>query len=496
MADRETKVLALRAEPVAASSRRLRRAHWAALEKLAYLAGDLLALTVAHMLAVRGVQYFLQVPLSHLNPSAYYRYYVPFCALVLYLFEGYKGAELRRPERELELGCKAVALVFLGLALFNFVVFKSQPFSRYLLVTWFALSAVLLVAVRFTHRAINTRLGKAGVGRRRTVLLGSPAGLADYLQLLSIQRYHGYELLGWIPDSAQSSRDAAEQFGLRRLGTLERWEEILAHADAELLVVASTPLMDGDGRLAQILQRSKQLRLDVEVYSDALANSDLHFERDEFSGCFRFYARAEWSLALQRGLKRAMDLGIGLIGSLATVLLTPVIGLLIKLQDSGPIFYRSAYLASGDRIRYYRKFRTMRADADEILQQDAELQSQFRAQQKLKDDPRVTPIGKLLRKTSLDEFPQFFSVLRGELTSVGPRTIREEEAERYGALLPKLLSVKPGVTGFWQVMGRQTTTYEERVQMDMFYIDHWSIWLDLVILGRTFWKVMRCEGAY
>jgi lipopolysaccharide/colanic/teichoic acid biosynthesis glycosyltransferase len=101
-----------------------------------------------------------------------------------------------------------------------------------------------------------------------------------------------------------------------------------------------------------------------------------------------------------------------------------------------------------------------------------------------------------LRKSSLDEFPQFFSVLRGDLTFVGPRTIREEEALHYASLVPKLLSVRAGVTGFWQVMGRQTTTYEERIQMDMFYIDNWSIWLDLVIIARTFWKVLKAEGAY
>lgn len=135
-------------------------------------------------------------------------------------------------------------------------------------------------------------------------------------------------------------------------------------------------------------------------------------------------------------------------------------------------------------------------DADRILEQDAALRSRFREKQKLIDDPRVTRIGRLLRRSSLDEFPQFFSILKGDLTFVGPRTIREEEAVHYGPLLEKLLSVKAGVTGFWQVMGRQTTTYAERVQMDMFYIDKWSIWLDLVIIAKTFWKVLKAEGAY
>ena len=138
----------------------------------------------------------------------------------------------------------------------------------------------------------------------------------------------------------------------------------------------------------------------------------------------------------------------------------------------------------------------MRVDADHILETDTALRARFREQHKLVDDPRVTKIGRILRKYSLDEFPQFFSVLIGDLTFVGPRTIRDQEAVRYGRRLEKLLSVKPGLTGFWQVMGRQTTTYHERVQMDMFYLDHWSIWLDLVIIAKSFWKVLKAEGAY
>jgi lipopolysaccharide/colanic/teichoic acid biosynthesis glycosyltransferase len=205
----------------------------------------------------------------------------------------------------------------------------------------------------------------------------------------------------------------------------------------------------------------------------------------------------QWSLTVQRALKRGIDVAIGLVGSIVTLLLTPVVFLLLNLEERGPLFYRSSYLGpDGNNTRYYLKFRTMHADADRILEMDAALRSRFRVQQKLPDDPRITKVGRFLRRYSLDEFPQFFAVLKGDLTFVGPRTIRQEEAVRYGSHLNRLLSVKPGVTGFWQVMGRQTTTYSERVQMDMFYLDRWSIWLDLVIIIKTFWKVLKAEGAY
>ncbi len=380
--------------------------------------------------------------------------------------------------------------------LFNFVVFKPQPLSRYLMISWFGLACVLLLITRFILRTVNERLWKAGIGRRKTVLLGSPAGLSGYQRLLAIQRYHGYELLGWIPESPQASHSSSERVHLPMLGSAERWEDIVHNVGAEVLVVAASAFPDGDGLLGRILQRCKQLRLDVELYSSVLATSNLNYERDEFSGCYRFYARPRWSLGLQRFLKRALDLAIGLIGSVSTLLLTPIIGLLIKLDDGGPVFYRSAYLRQGGNAHYYLKFRTMRVDADQVLGTDEKLRSEFRARHKLMDDPRVTRLGRFLRKSSLDEFPQFFSVLKGDLTFVGPRTIRQDEAVHYGPLVDKLLSVKPGVTGFWQAMGRQTTTYEERVQMDMFYIDHWSIWLDLVLAAKTLWKVLRAEGAY
>jgi lipopolysaccharide/colanic/teichoic acid biosynthesis glycosyltransferase len=105
-------------------------------------------------------------------------------------------------------------------------------------------------------------------------------------------------------------------------------------------------------------------------------------------------------------------------------------------------------------------------------------------------------IGHTLRKYSLDEFPQFFSLLAGKLTFVGPRVISREETSRYGDLLPKLLSVKPGMTGYWQVTGRQNTSYAERIELDMFYIDHWSLKLDFIIMAKTIWKVLRADGAY
>lgn len=194
--------------------------------------------------------------------------------------------------------------------------------------------------------------------------------------------------------------------------------------------------------------------------------------------------------------KAVVDSVAGILGSTITVLITPVIGLLIKLEDTGPIFYRREYVDRHGRKRYYLKFRTMVRNANDLLENDPELRRRFSERQKLEHDPRILRIGRVLRKFSIDEFPQFFSILTGDLTLVGPRVVQGEETAHYGELLPKLLSVKPGITGYWQVNGRSNISYQERVRMDMYYVDNRSVRLDLQIIAKTFWTVFRGEGAY
>jgi exopolysaccharide biosynthesis polyprenyl glycosylphosphotransferase len=469
---------------------------WPPLHKLVYLAGDVLAITLAHMLAFRVVEYVFHVAVAALNPFQYHRFYIPFFAVILYLLEGYKSPELRRPEQELERSCKAVAVSFLGLVLFNFVVFRAQAFSRYLLVSWFIMSCILLVATRFILRAAYERLWRSGLGQRRAVLLGPADGLREYQQLLALQRHRGYEIAGALLVSDAAEPNPKSVANVPVLGSLDDWEKCLALTGAEVLIVAHPALPDGQQWLSKLLDRCKLLHVDVELYFGVLATANLNYEHDEYADCFRFYSRPRWSITLQRFLKRALDITIGLSGSLMTLLLMPILGLLIKLEDGGPILYRSPYVRPDCEDGYYLKFRTMRVDADQILAQDHELRKAFEKQHKLTSDPRVTRIGRILRTYSLDEFPSFFSILRGDISLVGPRTITQSQCKEYGSMLPKLLSVKPGLTGFWQVMGRQTTSYEEKVRLDMFYIDHWSIWLDLLIFFKTFWAVVRAEGAY
>jgi len=202
-------------------------------------------------------------------------------------------------------------------------------------------------------------------------------------------------------------------------------------------------------------------------------------------------SRQSW----QRELKRIMDV----LGSLMLlILLSPlflIVGLLILLTDGAPILFRRRCVEPHGEFDAF-KFRTMRRDADEVLRRDPGLRDAFHRNFKLKSDPRVIRLGAVLRKFSLDELPQLINVLRGEMSLVGPRMITAPELEKYGEYRQLLLSVRPGITGYWQVYGRQEVSYEERVRMDVEYIRKWTLGTDLKLLWLTPWRVILGRGAY
>jgi lipopolysaccharide/colanic/teichoic acid biosynthesis glycosyltransferase len=201
------------------------------------------------------------------------------------------------------------------------------------------------------------------------------------------------------------------------------------------------------------------------------------------------------NLHMQHFLKRCIDLlGAGiLIVALFPVLI--VIGLVVFFDDGWPVIYRRRVLGTTGEFDAF-KFRTMRRDADSVLATNPALKAEFERNFKLKDDPRITRVGAFLRKLSLDELPQLFNVLRGQMSLVGPRMITAAELHKYGPYKHLLLSVKPGLTGFWQVRGRQNVSYEERVRMDLHYIETWSLSIDVRILFETPMKALKREGAF
>lgn len=201
-------------------------------------------------------------------------------------------------------------------------------------------------------------------------------------------------------------------------------------------------------------------------------------------------------------IKRLMDI---VLSTLAIVILSPLyllISYLIKLEGEGPIIYKQKRVGKGGKEFWIYKFRTMYADAEErlneLLEKYPDLKREWEQRRKLKNDPRITKIGKILRRTSMDELPQFWNVLKGDMSLVGPRPIVKEELEKhYGDRAKHYTKVKPGITGYWQVsMRNEHESYEDRVKMELWYIEHRSLWLDLKILLRTAQAVLKGHGAY
>jgi Undecaprenyl-phosphate galactose phosphotransferase WbaP len=199
-------------------------------------------------------------------------------------------------------------------------------------------------------------------------------------------------------------------------------------------------------------------------------------------------------------LKRAVDVVVAVAAGIVCLPLLMGIALAIKLTSEGPILFGHKRLGFQGRWFSAWKFRTMHPDGDSVLRDYLEDHPEARAEwerdHKLRNDPRITWIGKFLRRSSLDELPQIWNVLRGEMSLVGPRPIVAKEVAKYGHVFRKYAAVKPGITGMWQVSGRNEVSYEERVKLDEFYIANWSPWLDLFILAKTFIVLIRRDGAY
>jgi lipopolysaccharide/colanic/teichoic acid biosynthesis glycosyltransferase len=203
-----------------------------------------------------------------------------------------------------------------------------------------------------------------------------------------------------------------------------------------------------------------------------------------------------------RFLKRAGDIFFALTVLVVGAPLLVLIALFVKVTSKGSAFYSQRRIGRGYRGFGCLKFRTMRKGADQILrdilERDPRLREEFQRDFKLKNDPRITPLGRFLRRTSLDELPQVFNILKGQMSVVGPRPIVWDELERYGRQMDEVLSVRPGLTGLWQVSGRNNLPYETRVKLDLYYVRHRTFWLDLRIILRTIGVVLlpMDRGAY
>ena len=256
----------------------------------------------------------------------------------------------------------------------------------------------------------------------------------------------------------------------------------------------------GSGKLLQELEKFESIFPRLMIIHSSAALYSLTADVRQLSGCLAVEVTRDLLLPLPRFIKRAIDLLIIGLSFPVVPLTILLLAILVRLESPGPVFYGHRRIGR-DRSKFrIWKLRTMQVNGDQLLENalanDGALREEWLRDRKLRHDPRITRVGRFLRKTSLDELPQLWNVLRGEMSLVGPRPIVEEEVASYGQNFSLYCRVTPGLTGLWQVSGRNAVSRRDRVRLDSYYVRNWSPWLDLHILVRTAWVVLTGQGAY
>ncbi len=386
---------------------------------------------------------------------------------------------------------KATMTSFLVLSSLIFIFrqfFVQADYSRGFLLV-FAISSFCLILVQriVSHLYIN-RSSKNIFSLHSILIVGNKERGRIVHNLLANQLSWGHKVIGRLSISNEACID------LNCIGSIEKLSEILRSKNIDEVVFA----LDGDRsiNLHGYLQICRRMGVLVRILPSLWNENDSAMSVERCQTVPFLTIKTDNLNATGQLYKRIMDICGGLVGTLLLILLYPIIGLLIKIDSPGPIIYRQKRVGQHGRIFYVYKFRSMYQDADRRKQELIDKNEMNGLMFKLKDDPRITRVGKWLRIFSLDEWPQFINVLKGEMSLVGTRPPTPDEVQDYSPEHLKRLSAKPGITGLWQVSGRnEIKDFEQVVQLDCQYLDSWKISDDFKILFKTFYVVMKRKGA-
>jgi exopolysaccharide biosynthesis polyprenyl glycosylphosphotransferase len=414
--------------------------------------------------------------------------WLPFLTVITVLVF-WVGGLYRRREVRAGLGQVLRSLTLVAVITLAFGLGTGYHFTTYgLTPTALVLTAIFVGVLRGSYETITADILRVAGARRRAVLVGEGERLSRLLRTLGSARSGiEYEFLGAI--SPRANED-----GLPVLGSLDALPRVLAQREVDELIVTDTGFTEKE--LLELVEHAHRRGVKVRV---APTTAELLLQRADYlpgHGAPLFELRPPALVGADWALKRTFDL-VG--ASLAIVLGSPLwiaIAVAVKATSRGPVFYRDRRIGLGEQEFGMMKFRTMYADAAE---RQAALEAANEASGplfKIKDDPRVTPVGHLLRRFSLDEMPQVLNVLWGEMSLVGPRPLPIRDYEQLEPWHRKRYSVLPGMTGLWQVSGRIDLSFDDLVRLDFYYLENWSIWLDISILAKTLPAVLARRGAY
>ena len=387
----------------------------------------------------------------------------------------------------------ATALLVLAIYLFRLdeQLFDQFKISRIWIGLFAALSSLFLVAFRLALRLASNYLRTQGLNYRTIVIVGANATAMEIVESIERHQHWGLKLLGFISNRYDTGAEIAGRYPV--LGNLSDLVRIAEEEVVDEVIFALSP---------QEIDRAEQLFLtlqDLGICSrfavDPFPHARSTLEVGELDGVPLLTFSTAPMNPIRLLVKRAIDIVVSATVLLASLPILLAIAIATKLSSPGPVLFRQTRCGlNGRRFTLY-KFRTMVADAEERMAQVEHLNEMSGPVFKVRDDPRITPLGRLLRRYSLDELPQLWNVLTGSMSLVGPRPPIPGEVERYERWQRRRLSMRPGLTCLWQVTGRNDVDFDRWMELDLQYIDSWSPLLDLKILARTIPVVLSGRGA-
>lgn len=377
----------------------------------------------------------------------------------------------------------ASTIFYLGLGASSFLYHDAESFSRSAFLIGWALTLFAVPLMRFLLRKFGSRQSWWGYP---VVVIGTRSSV-DHVAGLLRRSALGLRVVSTVIDDLDRAAATAYSGIMDPMAGTGAFYGVLSFPDAR------------QSELREIVLRYSDYVPRLLFFSELANFSGLRLSATDIDGHLSLEITNRLRLPYTLWIKTGMDLSIALVAGVLLLPLSAVVALLVKLTSKGPVIYGHVrYGKYGRQFKAY-KFRTMVPNGDEVfrkyLAENEEARMEWAATQKLRHDPRVTAVGRFLRITSLDELPQLWNVIIGDMSIVGPRPIVHDEAARYGEVFEVYKKVAPGITGLWQVSGRNLTTYTQRVALDEYYVRNWSVWMDIHILLRTVVVVATRHGA-
>lgn len=388
-----------------------------------------------------------------------------------------------------ELGTTVVASLLVAVALAGMLYFSFRDTSRLLFISFVSVTLVCMLLWRLLARLyFRARHEHLEVSRRVLVAGAGPVGLQVQSQIRHAGVRH-LSLVGFLDDDPQKQSGSADVHG-----SLDDARRIIADLRVTDLVIALP--QRAHARVDRLVQELIDLPVNIWVIPDYFHLALHHAQVEDFAGIPMLDLRAPALTDYQRLAKRIFDLTLAGLLSIIALPLMGLVALAVLLNDGWPVLFRQSRVGENGRIFEIYKFRTMVTNAEQ-LQHLVEVQDeQGNLVHKVRDDPRVTRTGRVLRRFSLDELPQLVNILSGKMSLVGPRPELPYLVDRYEPWQRKRFSVPPGLTGWWQIHGRSDRPMHLNTEDDLYYVQNYSIWLDIQILAQTFWRVVFGRGAF